>query len=183
MAAMYVEYIRRAFETIVVFMFLQVMLQLCGGHAYFVNYFTNFKPSSTKRIVLYGCYVATIQFIVVIFLVANVAFVLEGAWGLYGENQWRLDRGYLYCKILVFASTAVGFGSLFVFYHHTKHYLLKYEIVKKFLCIKILILLPIMFVGFHFFSIFTTMTLFEKQPRCSHQNIHTIQLDQRNRVF
>ncbi|KAI5061035.1 hypothetical protein GOP47_0023540 [Adiantum capillus-veneris] len=81
-----------------------------------------------------------VQFMILKTLGAMVALVLQ-CWGLYGEGEFKWNRGYLYVAVVINFSQSWALYCLMQFYNVTKEELAPIRPLAKFLCFKSIVFL------------------------------------------
>ncbi|KAH7294954.1 hypothetical protein KP509_27G026300 [Ceratopteris richardii] len=81
-----------------------------------------------------------VQFMILKTLGAMVALILQ-CWGLYGEGEFKWNRGYLYVAVVINFSQSWALYCLMQFYNVTKEELAPIRPLAKFLCFKSIVFL------------------------------------------
>ena len=149
-AAIYMEFVQSCYEAYVIYCFLILLTKYLGGHRGVEEAITMkerislafpfgccFKPEPHQRWVWYFK-VGLLQYSWITPLCAGVAVVLNLA-GVYGNGQWKFNRGYPYITIIVNISQTLALYSLVTFYNNMKEELRPFKPLPKFIVIKLIV--------------------------------------------
>lgn len=149
-AAIYMEFVQSCYEAYVIYCFLILLTKYLGGHRGVEEAITTkeqislafplgccFKPESHRRWVWYFK-VGLLQYSWITPVCAGVAVVLNLA-GVFGNGQWKFNRGYPYITIIVNISQTVALYALVTFYGNMKTELRPFKPLPKFIVIKLIV--------------------------------------------
>lgn len=107
-------------------------------HSFPLNYFL--KPWDLGKQFYQSFKFGIVQFMILKTLSALFALVLQ-CWDLYGEGEFRWDRGYIYMAVVINFSQSWALYCLIQFYNTTKEELAPIQPLAKFLCFKAIVFL------------------------------------------
>lgn len=107
-------------------------------HSFPLNYFL--QPWDLGKQFYQAFKFGIVQFMILKTVGALVALILQ-IWNLYGEGEFRWDRGYLYVAVAINFSQSWALYCLIQFYNITKEELAPIQPLSKFLCFKAIVFL------------------------------------------
>jgi hypothetical protein len=155
--SMYLDMFRDCYESYVIYLFLALMMTYLSGGAedafvqrlesnplprgrYVFPFSCVWTTFEVDRAFLRMCKRGAMQFCLIKPLCTFIAMILE-AEGLYGEGEWRPDRGYMWITIILNFSISWAAYCLLLFYIAFHDMLSPYRPVPKFLSIKAVLFL------------------------------------------
>jgi hypothetical protein len=148
-SAIYMEFIKSCFEAYILYCFLLLLTKYLGGHRGVQEVilsqekiklpfpFFCIKPKPTMKWVWYFKF-GILQYTFITPICSGIAVVLNLA-NVYGNGEWKFNRGYPYIMIIINISQTVALYFLVAFYDNTKDALKPFKPLAKFIVIKLIV--------------------------------------------
>lgn len=148
-SAIYMDFIKACFEAYVIYCFLILLTKFLGGHHGIEEViliretiklpfpFCRIKPQAHTKWAWYFKR-GLLQYTWIAPITSALAIILNLA-NIYGNGQWKFNRGYPYIIIIVNISQTLALYSLIAFYENAKEALKPFKPLSKLIAIKLIV--------------------------------------------